>query len=340
MKSNKKNINIISGFKYYMLIPIVLLVLSIVFGFVFGLNYDYNFRNVSTFDVKFNTTVTETEYKELTKQLKGLVDNKFDDYRIEKIGDGAQNGLIVKIANDNNKFDSEIDDLRTTIESSLLVNCGENIESSVIITTTEKNDILPKNASELIWYSVLAVVCILVFVFIYYLIRYNFVSSISFVLTILFEIAMLTIVMIVARVPFNYYFVVSYFVMILSSALISTYLNNNIRSNLNNEKYDKYSNSDRVYDAFGKTLKPVLIFTALMILSVFGIMFFGNLSLIYIVLSIMLGYLVMLFGTYMFEFSLWSFWYKKDKDATLRRKLELEKKRAENNNQADEKIIV
>ncbi len=340
MKSNKKNINIISGFKYYMLIPIVLLVLSIVFGFVFGLNYDYDFRNVSTFDVKFNTTVTETEYKELTKQLKGLVDNKFDDYRIEKIGDGAQNGLIVKIANDNNKFDSEIDDLRTTIESSLLVNCGENIESSVIITTTEKNDILPKNASELIWYSVLAVVCILVFVFIYYLIRYNFVSSISFVLTILFEIAMLTIVMIVARVPFNYYFVVSYFVMILSSALISTYLNNNIRSNLNNEKYDKYSNSDRVYDAFGKTLKPVLIFTALMILSVFGIMFFGNLSLIYIVLSIMLGYLVMLFGTYMFEFSLWSFWYKKDKDATLRRKLELEKKRAENNNQADEKIIV
>ncbi len=340
MKSNKKNINIISGFKYYMLIPIVLLVLSIVFGFVFGLNYDYDFRNVSTFDVKFNTTVTETEYKELTKQLKGLVNNKFDDYRIEKIGDGAQNGLIVKIANDNNKFDSEIDDLRTTIESSLLVNCGENIESSVIITTTEKNDILPKNASELIWYSVLAVVCILVFVFIYYLIRYNFVSSISFVLTILFEIAMLTIVMIVARVPFNYYFVVSYFVMILSSALISTYLNNNIRSNLNNEKYDKYSNSDRVYDAFGKTLKPVLIFTALMILSVFGIMFFGNLSLIYIVLSIMLGYLVMLFGTYMFEFSLWSFWYKKDKDATLRRKLELEKKRAENNNQADEKIIV
>lgn len=340
MKSNKKNINIISGFKYYMLIPIVLLVLSIVFGFVFGLNYDYDFRNVSTFDVKFNTTVTETEYKELTKQLKGLVDNKFDDYRIEKIGDGAQNGLIVKIANDNNKFDSEIDNLRTTIESSLLVNCGENIESSVIITTTEKNDILPKNASELIWYSVLAVVCILVFVFIYYLIRYNFVSSISFVLTILFEIAMLTIVMIVARVPFNYYFVVSYFVMILSSALISTYLNNNIRSNLNNEKYDKYSNSDRVYDAFDKTLKPVLIFTALMILSVFGIMFFGNLSLIYIVLSIMLGYLVMLFGTYMFEFSLWSFWYKKDKDATLRRKLELEKKRAENNNQADEKIIV
>ena len=340
MKSNKKKLKIISGFKYYMLIPMVLLVVAIVFGCVFGLNYDYDFRNVSTFDVKFNTTVTDVEYKELTKQLDKLIETKFEDYRIEKIGEGAQNGLLVKIANDNNSFDSDIDELRNTIESSLLVNCSDSITSSVNITTTEKTDILPKNASELIGYSVLAVVCILAFVFFYYLIRYNFVSSICNVLTILFEIAMLTIVMIVARVPFNYYFVVSYFVMILSSVFISTYLNNNIRNNLNNEKYDKYSNADRVYDAFGKTYKPVLIFTALMILSVLGVMSFGNLSLIYTVLSIVIGYLVMLFGTYMFEFSLWSFWYKKDKDATLRRRVELEKKREENSNKTDEKIVV
>lgn len=340
MKSNKKKLKIISGFKYYMLIPMVLLVVAIVFGFVFGLNYDYDFRNVSTFDVKFNTTVKDVEYKELTKQLDKLIETKFEDYRIEKIGEGAQNGLLVKIANDNNSIDSDIDELRNTIESSLLVNCGDSITSSVNITTTEKTDILPKNASELIGYSVLAVVCILAFVFFYYLIRYNFVSSICNVLTILFEIAMLTIVMIVARVPFNYYFVVSYFVMILSSVFISTYLNNYIRNNLNNEKYDKYSNADRVYDAFGKTYKPVLIFTALMILSVLGVMSFGNLSLIYTVLSIVIGYLVMLFGTYMFEFSLWSFWYKKDKDATLRRRVELEKKREENSNKTDEKIVV
>ena len=340
MKSNKKKLKIISGFKYYMLIPMVLLVLAIVFGCVFGLNYDYDFRNVSTFDVKFNTTVTDVEYKELTKQLDKLIETKFEDYRIEKIGEGAQNGLLLKIANDNNSFDSDIDELRNTIESSLLVNCSDSITSSVNITTTEKTDILPKNASELIGYSALAVVCILAFVFFYYLIRYNFVSSICNVLTILFEIAMLTIVMIVARVPFNYYFVVSYFVMILSSVFISTYLNNNIRNNLNNEKYDKYSNADRVYDAFGKTYKPVLIFTALMILSVLGVMSFGNLSLIYTVLSIVIGYLVMLFGTYMFEFSLWSFWYKKDKDATLRRRVELEKKREENSNKTDEKIVV
>ena len=64
MKLSKEKCGIINNFKYFMLIPIVLLVISLIFGFVFGLNYDYDFRNVSTFDVKFNTTVSDSEYKE------------------------------------------------------------------------------------------------------------------------------------------------------------------------------------------------------------------------------------------------------------------------------------
>ncbi len=323
-----------------MLIPIVLLIVSVVFGCVFGLNYDYDFRYVDTFEVKFNTTVSESEYKELSKQLNSLVATSFDDFRIERVGEGAQNGLIVKIANDDKSLDADITKLQDIIENSLLVNCGDNVTSSVTITTSDVYTIIPKNVSELILYSALAVLCILAFVFIYYLIRYNFVSSISFVLTILFEIAMLTIVMIVARVPFNYYFVISYFVMILSTLIVSTYINNYIRNNLNQEKYDKYSNADRVLDAFGKTFRPVVIFTILMILSVLAVMFFGNYSLIYTILSILAGFAVMLFAVYMFEFSLWSFWYKRNEDKVLRRRIELEQKRLENAGKPDDKIIV
>ena len=80
-----------------MLIPIVLLVVSIIFGFVFGLNYDYDFKTVSSFDVKFNTTVTNTEYKELSKQLKTLVKSEFTDFRIEKV-------LIKKLLGETDKF--------------------------------------------------------------------------------------------------------------------------------------------------------------------------------------------------------------------------------------------
>ena len=44
--------------------------------------------------------------------------NKF---RIEKIGEGAQNGLLVKIPNKNAKLDDEIKELKVFIEDNLLL---------------------------------------------------------------------------------------------------------------------------------------------------------------------------------------------------------------------------
>ena len=79
MKSNNQTkFNFISKFKFIMLIPVLLVLASIVIAAVFGLNYDYDFKNVSTFDVKFNTTVTYDEYVELEKSL----DNIFKDFKI------------------------------------------------------------------------------------------------------------------------------------------------------------------------------------------------------------------------------------------------------------------
>ena len=57
MKSNKKSCDFISKFKYFMLIPIVIALLSIVFGAIFGFNQDYDFQDITTFNVKFNTTL-------------------------------------------------------------------------------------------------------------------------------------------------------------------------------------------------------------------------------------------------------------------------------------------
>ena len=65
----KSNFKFVSSFKYLMLIPVLLAVVAIVFGFVFNLNYDYDFRTVNNFSVKFGTTVSEAEYDMLEKNL-------------------------------------------------------------------------------------------------------------------------------------------------------------------------------------------------------------------------------------------------------------------------------
>lgn len=339
MKSNNETkINFVNKFKFWMLIPIVLLLASIVLGVIFGLNLDYDFRTVSTFDVKFNTTVSDIEYNELEKSLDLIIDSKFDDYRIEKIGEGAQNGLLVKIVNNNGTLDANIEDIKATIEESLLDDFSNKEASAITVTTTDTNKSLPKNIVELVLYSVLALACIMIFVFIYNIFRYNFVSGVSIVLTILLEIAMLTSVMIVARVPFNYYFVISYFVMIIESIFMTTYINNQIKSTLSNDKYNKYSNADRIYDSVKKTMTTIILSATILDLCLFAVMFFGNLSLIYTIISILIGSFVALFASIIFYTSIWSFWYKKDKDASLRRRIESEKKKLENKD--EEKIVV
>ena len=112
----------------------------------------------------------------------------------------------------------------------MLDNFENKATTSITVTTTSTNISLPKNITELILYSALAVVCLLIFVFIYNIFRYNFVSGVSIVLTILAEIVMLTSVMIVARVPFNYYFVTAYLVMIMSTIFITCWIASMIRS--------------------------------------------------------------------------------------------------------------
>lgn len=337
MKSNK--FDFIPKFKWIMLGPIVILLLAIILGAIFGLNLDYDFKTVSTFNVKFNTTVTDDEYKVLTKELKSIVsDSDVGSYRIEKIGEGAQNGLFVKIVNENNKYDEEIIELKTIIEEDLLVGIEDDITSSVVITTSDTIENLPKSASNLILWSSITLVCILAFVFFYYLIRYNFISGVSLVLTILLEIVMLTTVMIVARIPFNYYFVVSYFLMSLTTIILTTVINNNIKIGLYDEKYNKYSNADRVYTALNKVIRNSAIFMAIITLAVLSVMFFGNVTLIYTCLSIIVGLIISYFASMIFYTSVWSFFYKKDKDIILRKRLEAAKNKTEN--KTDDKIVV
>ena len=126
--------------------------------------------------------------------------------------------------------------------------------------------------------------------------------------------------------------------MIIESIFISTFINNQIKSTLHLEKYNKYSNADRIYDAVKKTYFSSLLFMGIISLGVFAVMFFGNISLVYTIIAILIGNVIALFASNMFNNTLWAFWYKKDKDASLRRRIESEKKKLENKD--EEKIVV
>lgn len=344
MKSNNKTCNFIAAFKYLMLVPAVLAVVAIVIGAIFHFNLDYDFKKVSNFTVKFNTTVTDCEYDLLEDSLDLIVkDNGFKDYRIERVGEGAQNGLIVKVPNVDGDLDSKLADLKVVVEDTLLAET-DDIESSVVVSTTELTYSLPRNATRLFWFSMLALACVVVFLIGYKWIRYNLMAGLALATSIALEVATLVSCLVAFRIPVSYNFVIPFVVMLFTTIINATLMNNSIKAGLNNETYNKCTNADRVLLATKSNLKGIVIYMSMLVAAVLGLMFFGNATMIYLGISTIVGLIVSAFVSLLINNSLWAFWYKKDKDRVLSRRIDAEKRRLEaknnKNKQPDEKIVV
>ena len=345
MKSNNKTINFVSLFKYLMLVPAVLALVAIVIGAIFKFNLDYDFQKVSNFTVKFNTTVTEAEYDALECGVSSIVDaNGIDDYRIERVGEGAQNGLIIKVPNNDGALDTKLADLKVLIEDTLLTEC-ECVESNVVVSTTELTYSLPRNITRMFWFSMLAVACIAIFAIGYNWIRYNLMAGLALATSIALEVVMLVSCLVAFRIPVNYNFAIPFVVMIMTTVINAMFMNNSIKNELNNEAFNKYTNSQRVMTATKENYKGITVYMSMLLAATLGVVFFGGASQIYLGLAIVVGLLVSAFVSLFINGSLWSFWYRRDKDKVLTHRLNAEKKRLEaknnkNKNQQDEKIVV
>ena len=86
-------------------------------------------------------------------------------------------------------------------------------------------------------YAALAVGCILLFGFIYNWIRFNLVAGYSSVLSQLFGIAMLFVIQVVARIPFNTNYIIAYTLLVISSTILTTFINNSLKNTLTNPKF-------------------------------------------------------------------------------------------------------
>jgi preprotein translocase subunit SecF len=83
---------------------------------------------------------------------------------------------------------------------------------------------------------------------------------------------------------------------------------------------------------------------SILVAGILGIIFFGSASLIYLGIATIVGIMVSAFVSLLINNSLWSFWYNKERDRVLTRRIDAEKKRIEaknnKNKQNDEKIVV
>lgn len=342
MKQSKNTkLNFVTSFKYWIILPIVIAILAIVLGAIFNLNLDYDFRKVDTFNIQFNATVTASEYEALESEIANIVDkHEICDYRLDRVGEGAQNGVIVKlVANDN----YDIDALKLDLEENLEKNIQSSLTTDIIISTTDTITNTPQNVLSMTLYAALAVACVLVLAFIYNWIRYNLVAGYSLVMAVLFEIAMLFGLQVVARIPFNSNFLIAYGIMIITTIIMITCLNNALKENLAQDKYAKCTNAERVISCVKSIYLGVIIAFALAMVALIVVGLMGSLSTLYTMLSILLGLIISILVSLFFYTTIWSLFYKKDKDNMLKKRIALEKKRLEEKDKkikTDDKIVV
>lgn len=325
-----------------MIVPIVMALAAMIIGLIAGFNYDYDYKNVSTFTVKFNTTVTEEEYKLFEKEITDVVVRyDLDDHRISRIGEDAQNGVLVQIVNPDNEHTKNIEALKIELEENLYTDLEADLDRSFYISTTDIITNVPTDSSHMIWMSLLAVGCILVLAFFYNLIRYNLMAAVSVVLNVLLAMVMLTSANIIFRVPLNTGFMVAYAVSALLCIIISTIINNGLKPTINDEQYAKSSNADRIYSVVNcRFIAKILVYLAFIIIPLILLAVFSTISTLYTIISVLVGMVVSVFTSVFFAPSIWSFWYNREKDKMLKRRQEREKKKLENKDKTDEKIVV
>ena len=143
-------------------------------------------------------------------------------------------------------------------------------------------------------------------------------------------------------------------------------MNNYIKTNLSNENYSKKlgeeisedsskklvaklekislktSNALRVEDTTRKYMMPIIMYSTMIIAIVLGVMFFGGASLIFLGLGIIVGVLISVFVSLFINTSLWSFWYNKTSDNTLKRRIQREKEKEDikSGKIKDDKLVV
>lgn len=341
MKANNSKFNFVSLFKYIMIVPVVLALASIIIGAICGFGLDYDYRNVSEFTVKFNTTVSEKEYSIFEDKVDGVLERyDFDSYRVERIGEDAENALLIKIVNEDGVYDDQIEALKTEFEDSLYSSVQSKLDRDIYISTSDTITSTPINSSRMIWFGVLSLGCILLFVFLYMLIRYNLMAGVTNILGILLSLAMLTACNIIFRIPLNTGFMLAYVATTLIGAIISIVICNRLKPTLNDDAFSKYSNEERVYFAVNVDfIIKVLILLAFVALPLVILAIFSNISTVFTIISVLVGMIISAFTSLIFAPSIWAFWYKRDKDIMLKRRKEREQKKLENKDN-DEKILV
>lgn len=344
MKSNIKN-KIFSNAKYFLLVPVIVLMLAVIIFIVFSYNKSHDFKNNYSFNVSYKQDMSSKEYSK-AKNL--IANNLYDKYgnKIDvvtsKINSDIEVGTQVKVYLNNKiaNFSDSLTDMCDEIKTDLNTLLGDG---HVIISEVEEVSGI-NYSKDLLWTGVALLVTMAV-MFAYFWIRFEFKTALTSLTIVPFVALMLSALTVLFRLPVSTLFSTPIVVSSLVGYIIYMILSEKVRAMLRDDKYNSYPNTDLILTALNDSKNTLIyILSGVAIIYLFTMLFFTMKMFIFAISGI-LGLIIATYVATIITSLLWTNLYRRDKDNRLKEQKDNEAKKKKEGKkkktkEEEEKILV
>lgn len=318
----KKDFHIVNNFKYFIIAPILILIVGIfVLGFA-GFNLGLDFTGGTVISVAFEQNVTNAEYKEKESMIISVLkDHGITKYTLQKQGENSMPTVSIKFQ-DVKGVDME--ELAETIKTDLATRL-EFDEDQI----TNSGRIGASASSKLLTNALLSVGLATLFILIYIAIRFELYSGLSAIIALLHDVIIMCSLVAIFRIQVNSSFIAAVITIVGYSINNTIVIFDRVRENLRKESYSTYTNAQIVDISIKDTITRSLYTTITTLLAVVMLAIIGVSDIREFVIPIIFGLIAGTYSSIFLAPSLWSFMYRRNKDKKL---LKLQNKNNSNSN--------
>lgn len=344
-----KNFKFTDYAKYLLLAPLCLIILSVIVSSICAIcgvgyfNLDYDYKSSYSFEVKFNATITDSEYKIYEDLVTdSLKDKGITSFRFYELGEGVYSRLEVKGLNDSNSanFETVLKDLQVYFIENLETTATQaGATTNVRISVTDFVVEQAMNPGQTILFLGIALLVVMAFAFLYMFIRFNLMAGVSLVLSLLYETAMLTALVSLVRIPVNSTIYVAYVFMYVFTIIFNMSVFSSVRESIDSDVAD--DNAKIVVKAVNDNTVSIALVSAVLLAAAVVFILCGYAFVKFTAMAVAFAILVSLYFVLFANPTIWSKLYNRKGDYILRKKQEYRKKKLEKKSKdEEEKILV
>lgn len=329
----KKDFNLVKNAKFYMIAPIVILLVGIIVFACLGFNLGLDFTGGTILKVRFGSNITNEQYTTYKSDIDNILAiNGINKYTLQREGKGADVAVSIKFQDVKGKNASQMEELTVTVKTQLTQKL--NPDNNLINFKVEDSQRIGASASkDLLINAILAVSLATLGMLIYIAFRFEFASGIAAIVALFHDVIIMCACVAMFRIEIGSSFIAALITIIGYSINNTIVIFDRVRENLRKEQNKNKTNAQIIDISVKDTLLRTINTSITTVFAVFLLAVIGVQSIRDFIIPILIGLLAGTYSSIFISGPIWSLIYDRKKDRKLQKKL-LQKE----NNDNDEKI--